>query len=244
MEDFIQTITKKPLIAIGIVVAIVLLIAAITLFSGGRNISNLTDDNADIVVKKDADTLLINNSGYVKLVRNGREFEAFWDDEKMSLFKLYLTENLLEQDLSITGYSITIDGVTYYLSGDDELIQVIISETQAGDDDNSADENNDEGDDEGLDDYFNPSTPRPTSSSGGGGASGGGGSGPSWCKLWRLSYCADPLPRPSPSPSIVPTPSASAVPYVFDCGLGGEMVTDRTVISNTLCVKTPTPTPS
>lgn len=238
MDDLIQTITKKPLAAVGIIVAILLLLVGVVVLTRGGGVAG-TEDTADITIRKDGKTLLIDDSGRVVLKKDGQEYVDYWNQEKLEIFKLYLSENASEQGLTFTGYSIVIDGVSYSLPGDDELIETIIEETESGGGGGGDDEGSgggDGGDGGGLDDYFTSPTPVPSS------GSGGGGGGPSWCKLWRLSYCADPLPTRTPTPT--PTPTEYVVPYVFDCGLGEDLVTDRTVISNTLCLKSPTPTPT
>lgn len=61
---------------------------------------------------------------------------------------------------------------------------------------------------------------------------------PNWCKHWLLSYCAD---TPAPSSTPTPSPAAGPTPLPPDCNNVGNQETGRTVISNELCVPSPTP---
>jgi hypothetical protein len=133
----------------------------------------------------------------------------------------------------------------------DELIETISQGT-----DGSSGGGGGDGGGEDITQYF--STPAPTSTTGGGGSGSGSGGGggnndsdgdgiadddvsPSWCKFWKMSYCADPVIYATPAPLSSYPPG---VIIAEDCDDWNSQSGYKSVISNSSCATfSPTPSP-
>ena len=230
-----------------VLLGIAILVILVLIFSGRLLFQSRQKDDLDSVkVEQGSDTAYVYTNGKVILRSSSLSDETTWDNEKTNTFFKFIEDKVKEgefvegvEKVEDGGYLITYtkNGVTYtIILDDDEEEEKLISYFDSGE----------------------TSTPYPTQNPGegggksGGGSSSGGSSGGGFgspspsgpdpdCPFWRLSYCVYPR---TPTPAL--TPSGTINPYpnlVYDCGLGGDTVTQRTVISNTLCVKEPTPSP-
>lgn len=210
-----------------IIFAILLIILLIFLFSR-RSTGSLFESEDDFLVKvtQEGKELTIYKNNRVEFrSENGLVYSEDWEEEKINELLLYLQY----QDTELEGNT-----NVFYANGDtnsidgSEIIDLIEDDITGG-----------------------GGQTNPTSTPGSGGSSGGSGGGgnpttapwqrPPGCTYWRLNYCAD---RPATPTPISSAPPGIEVPYEFDCELGGSMVSGRTIISNTLCINTPTPSPS
>ncbi len=241
MENILKVIkTKRGMLLVFVFGLLMIVLMAVILIRSGKNsVDTNVGESLLVSVEKDGDLITIDTDGnYTLESKNGQIYNEVWSNEKINEFLDYLRlqSNNLSGNTTVTfgdGSAIKIN--------DDELVSVVIEETVdngPGSGGGGGDDN--DGSDDDISDYFdNPggtTTPTPTSGS-------GDLIAPPGCRLWKLSYCADPAVTPTPTPS-----SSGAyqgeVPYVFDCDLGSETVSSRTIISNTLCLVTPTPLPT
>lgn len=163
------------------------------------------------------------NSGVIEF---GGAFSQLWSTEDGSTLYDYIKKKIEAGEYSLEGglYKVVIDGKVYYFDPGDEVIDTVFDEGESGGGGGMGDLFN-----------FNPtptpiqSGPTPTDS----GGSGSSKKGIDDCPFWRLSYCV--YPNPTPTPYIVPT--AGILPP--ECG--ANLQTGRTVITNELCLSSPTP---
>lgn len=200
-----------------------------------------------VVSKLPTQKPLSGGSQSIELVANGKKLTVFsdgsvfsegvlvdtWDKDKTDAFFDYYNKRYAKSetgDIAITFVS-GGDSHTSYAPANDELTNTIINnETGGGGGGNPTPTPGDIGS------YFNSPTPTPLPYDSPSPLPEGI---PSWCKHWLLSYCADtPAPSYSPTPTPVPT---GPTPLPPDCNNPGNQQTGRTVISNELCVPTPTP---
>ena len=195
-----------------------------------------TSDIDSVTVQKDGGTLTVRRGGQVTYQFGDDTFNDQWDADKTDAFFDHFENNyLVNESQLVTGgqNSVTVsiggNNVTYILP-EDELVDVVIDDTTGG----------------GGGGGGNPTptpTPYPTAPGQGGTPTPTpSGSSPfSNCLYWRLSYCVIPI-TPTPTPSGTPDPEANVI-EASNCGeyLDGNLV--PTIISNTLCLPTPTPTP-
>lgn len=231
-------LAKNTKILVGIFVGFVVLLAVVLLTRTVLNNTSTSSQASDKVVVEDSKTgrkATFSRDGYVYFVdEDGNEYAVAWGNEKISSFFDYITSNWKTSE---SGYLVSLNGQEGGISADDELIQTVLDELSGSDDDDSGSGGG------GLSDLFSSPTPASSGSgsTGGGGSGDTGGSGgstlpppaPSWCKHWKLSYCADPIYR-SPSP----TPLSSFPPEVIqakDCDEWNAQVDTKTVISNFSC---------
>ncbi len=225
---------KNPLLAIGIIVFVVVIIAFVLLFGRGfKGVSNTAKSGivGTIVLKQDGTSFSLDSTGNAIWSTDGNTRSALWSSDKTNSFFAYYDSNWASKATIVAG-SATVNG------SNDELAKAVIDEGSGGGGTGGGD----------IGQYFGTPTPTPTGSgSGGGGAGGGtGDSGgdngaPSWCKHWRLSYCSDPPPDTTiPSPTSTPI-TGQATPLPPDCNNAGNQQTGRTVIGNELCLTSPTP---
>lgn len=222
---------KLPaIVAVAVGIAIVVVGAILLL-----NRAKVAEDVSAVTVQKDGGTLTVRRDGFVSYKFGDELYEDKWDKDKTDTYFKYFSKRYLttESEL-ITGgqnsVTITVNGQskTYVLPGDDELPGVVIDDTTGG---------------------------------GGGGGGGGGtsttptatpysGSGSSTptptpyvytpdpnCLYWRLSYCVIPK---TPTPA----PTTTAAPEIREPDCSQNTQTGKTVISNQLCLPTPSPTPT
>lgn len=214
---------NKLIIGVGLIVILaLLLILSLTRNYSSENPSLDQSTKTTITNTTTGEKIIINSDGLVEY--SGNEGSKFftWDDGKIKSLFDYLGNNV-SSDLS----GFFIEGfLNGYIGGGDELLNIIF------------DENSTSSTSPDLSNFF---TPSPTSSSGSGtGGYGGSGStptlpppAPSWCKHWKLSYCADFL-YASPTP----TPNTNGVIQASNCDeWSGKTDQKRTVISNTSCTK-------
>src|SRR3989344_2908304 len=219
---------------LGVLLLLVLFLSKGSIFKSGA------DDPVDnIKIEQGSDSATVYSSGKVFLRSKTLSGEDFWDTAKTKSF-FEIINDKFESGEFIEGTETLEDGSFLVIYNKDEE-QVL---TYFGDQSASP-------------------TPGATQWSGGGssgGSSGGSGGSDGWgssgggsstpapagpdpdCPFWRLSYCVYPR-----TPTPVQTPSGTTNPFpnlVYDCDLGDSTVTQRTVISNTLCVKEPTPSPT
>lgn len=195
--------------------------------------SNLDRGEVTVVDPQTGQKITFGKDGLVIITNpDGTTRKEIWDSDKIASFMAYINGVYGEAN----NYSIVF--------ASDELIESI----SEGDGGGSG------GGGEDITQYFSTPTPPP----GGGGSGNGSGSGggnndsdgdgiadddvaPSWCKYWRLSYCADPITKASP------TPSSSYPPGVIiadDCDDWNAQSGDKSVISGSSCSKfSPTPSP-
>lgn len=178
-------------------------------------------------IKVNENSFYIDRSGEAIWTHDGNTISKLWEKSKTDSFFDYI-------------YKTYGTGEKFELSMSDELVAQVLSE---GSSQNVATSD--------ISSYFatptsspNGSEPTQTSSpsSGGGGYAGDGGI-PSWCKHWRLSYCADtPPPQATLTPSTAsPSPQGGATPLPPDCTNPGNQRTGKTVIGNELCLPSETP---
>jgi hypothetical protein len=204
-----------------------------------------------VVSKLPTQKPLSGGSQSIEIVANGKKVTVFsdgsvfsegvlvdtWDKEKTDAFFDYYNKRYSKSetgDIAITFVS-GGDSHTSYAPGSDELTNIIIkNETGGGGGGGGNGSPTPTPGDIGS--YFNSPTPTPLPYDSPSPLPEGI---PSWCKHWLLSYCADtPAPSYSPTPTPVPT---GPTPLPPDCNNPGNQQTGRTVISNELCVPTPTP---
>ena len=203
-----------------------------------------------VVSKIPTKQTLTGGSQSIQLVANGKKITVYsdgsvfsdgvyletWSKDKTDAFFTYYNKRYLTSetgDIAITFVS-GGDSHTSYAPGNDELTNIIVNETGGGGGGGSGATPTPTGGDIGS--YFNSPTPTPLPY----GSSTPLPEGiPSWCKHWLLSYCAD-TPAPSYSPTATPV-ATGPTPLPPDCNNLGNQQTGRTVISNDLCVATPTP---
>lgn len=230
-------LARNSKVLIGIFIGVAVLLIVVLLTRTVLNNTSRSSQASDKVVVEDSKTgrkATFSRDGYVYFVdEDGNEYAVAWGNEKISSFFDYITSNWKAGE---SGYLVNVNGQDGGISADDELIQAVLDELADSDD---GDGGSDGG---GLSDLFSSPTPSSGGSgdTGGGGDSGGSDDGsslpppaPSWCKHWKLSYCADPT-YPSPSP----TPSMSFPPEVIqakDCDEWNALVDTKTVISNFSC---------
>lgn len=218
-------------IAIGVILLILLIIILSRSFAGGIK-GPLGGTVGTIVLTQNGSQFSLDASGNAVWTKDGETKSALWSSDKTNSFFQYYYQNW-------AGSASVQNGVATVNAQGDELAGAVIGEGGNGGGSGGG------GDD--VSHYFGSPTPTPTGSGGSGGTGGTGGGddgAPSWCKHWRLSYCADPPPDTStPIPTATPIPGQST-PLPPDCNDPGNQQTGRTVIGNNLCLPTPTPTPT
>ena len=212
------------LLTIGLITFVVSKIPTKQTLSGGSESIQLVSNGKKITVYSDGSAF--SDGVYVET----------WSKDKTDAFFTYYNKRYLTSetgDIAITFVS-GGDSHTSYAPGNDELTNIIVNETGGGGGGGSGATPTPTGGDIGS--YFNSPTPTPLPY----GSSTPLPEGiPSWCKHWLLSYCAD-TPAPSYSPTATPV-ATGPTPLPPDCNNLGNQQTGRTVISNDLCVATPTP---
>jgi len=226
---------KIIFLTVGISVGIIVVFGLLTVFRFNTPQKNIDE----VSVIKDGNNLTVKSDGSVSYVTSNGTYSDYWGTEKTSAFLNYFGDNYLgENDIIRPGQNVVtvvINGVTYtYVLQDDEIVDAASDDAT---DPDQAEEENDDGDDE-INQYFSPTpfptsntnpTPTPTPYN-------GGGSPFSECLFWRLSYCVIPK-TPTPSPTATPSEVQIKQPDCTD-----NLETGRTVITNELCLPTPTPT--
>lgn len=220
---------NKKLIVVFVVILLVLFLVGGLSLGGKLGISqDTTFKKTDIVEAVDPQTgkkYTFRADGFVTYIdENGNTVSEVWEQNKINAFLEYLTQNFVEGALG--GYEITINGTTGSSgSGGDEIITVATGGGGSG------------GGGGGTSQYFATPTPLPTpynlpiQGSNPTPQATLPPPAPSWCKFWKLSYCADPL-ESNATPS--PTTASQAIPPT--CTNSGNKTTGRTVITNELCV--------
>lgn len=231
---------KLILIILGLVSAFVFLTLFIVNIRSGSQSQQATQKVG--VTLPTGEKMSLDSTGqFVYKSQSGDSYSALWSRDQVGEFINYLRER----------YSASWGDDIQVLS-DDELFLLIASgivslgEAPAGQSPTATT----------ISQVFSTPTPNPTGGSGStppsgggsGGSSGGGqGSGgvgqgggggwqaPSWCRIWKLSYCADAI-TPSPGPTQSPTPTGLATPLPPLCTNPGNQTTGRTVIGNELCI--------
>jgi len=224
------------IVALGVGIGIVLLIVFFIARSGRQteepeiNSVNIQKNGVQLVVSRDGSVVMRNEDGV---------FFDQWDKSKTDAFFAYFNENYAgEEDFVKPGQNTVQvtkgqNAYSYVLEEDDEII------------------------DEAADDAENPDGGGPPTGGGGGeptpspppGPGSGGTPAPTAppsgpdpeCLYWKLSYCVQARP-PTPTPTPPPDPDASVVD-VPDCGGWLSEQGEATIISNTVCIPEPTPTP-
>ncbi|GEM_PF-3807320 len=209
-------------------------------------------ENSQVKIQDKDKTLLVNKDGSIIFKNPTTSVQQTWDEEKIRILLSTLkdeAENIDEAEQAALAfkenYQVTLSdergfNFSFKIGKDNQIINNLFNFFNNSSDGESIDSN-----------WFDRVFPSGNTSSGGtgGGSSGGtssGGGRPSDCPLWILSMCIYPRhwsfsPAPSASsPSLSPSvflPKPTKSPAVPDCSLWEQLVTGRTVISNTLCVK-------
>ena len=231
---------QKNLVVIGAILAGIATLAFLAILLSGRKSE---DKNISAVaIQKNGGQLIVRRDGSVTYVFGDDSYSDTWDQDKTdAFFKHFEDTYLVAEGEYITGgqnsVTVIVNGSqSSYVLDDDELVDVVIDDTTGG--------------------GGGPGGTGGTGGSGGSGGSGGTGGtsspgggtstpGPTMppygpdpnCLFWRLSYCVRPR---TPTPTPVQTTTAVIRPP--DCT--ENIQTGRTVISNELCVPTPSPTPT
>lgn len=184
-----------------------------------------------IKIQKGEKIVIVNESGLIEYRTQSGVFYDVWDASRVYNFfesmrakaRVYLANPPPPAEQSESGYWVTLylDGkeVTFWVSGDDEELNEVYDEFPDEDEDEEGSLS------DAFDDFFDDQSTDETQS---------------------------PTPTPTPTPLIVSAEeggdddSGGGGQEVVECGLYGQNVTDRTVISNALCINvspTPTPTP-
>lgn len=225
---------KNNKIVAGIIISLSVFIF-FALLLRGKNVST-DNDISEVTIRRGDETVRVGRDGKVNYFSSDNEYSEIWDEEKIKAYFGYFDKKylLLDGQLVRAGnntITIIVNGkeVTYVLSDDEEIDDQVIDDAQ----------NPDDGDNGGggVDNYFT-SSPTATPTSAAGGTSRPTPTPPPWvdpeCLYWRLSYC---VRKRTPTPS--PTPVATAEIRPDNCE--DNLQTGKTVISNELCVPTPTP---
>jgi hypothetical protein len=220
----------KQLSILGIVaIGLLIFVVGISLISSRLRIATPQESKdatkIEAIDPKTGKKIIFGKDGLVTFVdENGNTVSEIWDAQKIASFWEYVNENFVPGQNG--QYTVTIGSQTGGVGGGgDELISVIGGGGGPGPGGTGGGE---------VGDLFASPTPVTT-----------GGTwtplpwptlpppAPSWCKFWRLSYCAD-LIEFSPAPSSTPTSSSVALPPT--CTDTGNKNTGKTVITNELCV--------
>lgn len=217
-KSFLRQLTP-PKIFISLFIVAALVILAIVL--PGRFKKEAPISEGQIQIKKGDRIVTVNENGLIEYRTDERVYYETWDSSKISSF-FQSMENKARAYLGNPagpiegGYEVTLylDGkiVTIYLSGDDEELNEVFD----GFSDGPAD-----GD---LSSYFDGGTENDSSNSSGNSTSS------------SESGLLTPTPTGAPSSG-----SGGTVQTVPDCTLYGQLITGKTVISNTICVGTSQP---
>lgn len=221
---------------IGVVVLVVLLVL---ILRGGA--TKKTSDISEVKINRGGEEIVVRKNGRVDYISGDNTYIDFWSEDKINAYFGYFDKYYLlnESDLLRAGddsITINVNGETktYVLSSDEEIDDAAAED--AKDDDSGSG-----GGGDNIGDYFtNGPTPTPNPSSSPGGSTGPtptptppNGGDPE-CLYWRLSYC---VRKRTPSPT--PTPTGTAQIRPDNCESNTQ--TGKTVISNELCIPTPTP---
>lgn len=231
-----------------IVIGIILILVFFIVFVLNNQKSKNTVLEDQIKVNTTDGEITLNKNGLVEINKGNRSLQRLFDNAKTDeLFNyLYKTKSNNNQE----SYKILLitNGETKTISvpSDNLLINELIDSAGGSSVNPTVTVIN----------YFQP-TPTSAGGSGGGGGGGagggsgggggtGGGSGGSGpggdCLFWTLSWCFI-FPSPTPtSTQVFPTPTGF-IQKPADCDLYNQLVTKRTIISNTLCITDITPTP-
>lgn len=235
--------STKTRVVVLLVAAFILLASFLVIFLFNQVSNSISpEDSASVTVNTPGGgVLIVDSTGSVTLTNSsGVKYSDLWSRDKVNEFLLYLRAQYKAE------YGSIVDSLTT-----DELLSLIEEQIE-----NSSATPTPTG---GVSEYFGTATPTPSPTPGGGstggggggtggsGGSGGGGGGggwqsPSWCRVWKLSYCADVI-TPSPAQTATPTPTSTAVatPLPPDCSHPGNQITGKTVIGGELCIPLPTP---
>lgn len=231
--------TKTRVIVLS-VVAMVLLASFLVIFIFNQISRNITPEQSGSVTVNtpSGGTLIVDTTGSVSFTSSsGIKYSDLWSRDKVSEFLLYLRAQY-QSELGSVVNSLSTDELLALIEEQIANSQVTPTPTDS------------------VSGYFGTPTPSSTPTGGGGGSGGGGGGGsgggsgsggggwqaPSWCRVWKLSYCADVI-TPSPSQTATPSPSATvySTPLPPDCSHPGNQITGKTVIGGELCIPLPTP---
>lgn len=235
---------KNNKLSIGIGVA-VFFVFAIVLFASRGGVGKNANDISKVTINKNGNEITIHKNGRVDYSSGSGNYTDYWGQDKISAFFGYFDKNYLvgESDLLHAGEdAVTIDvngeTKTYVLGSDEEIADAAAEDAQTPDGDSGSGGG---GGGEDIDNYFT-SSPSPTSTPAPGGTSSSTSTptptppngGDPECLYWRLSYC---VRKRTPAPT--PTPAGTAEIRPDDCESNTQ--TGKTVISNELCIPTPTP---
>ncbi len=215
-----------------ILITFIILIFLLLVFTNRRSQVSQTK-NEQVTIQVEDSEVTFYKGGLVEIKTRDGLFQKVWGEEKIrSIFqyakaKVDAAKNVNQGYLLI----VTIDGnsTSVVVNQDDAVINSIINELNGG----SGGGSGGSGGSGNGNNYFQPtptsstsiSTPTPTQ----------GGGGPGGCQFWKLSWCIF-FPSPTPTPVTVnPTPTVY-LQTVPDCDLYNQVVTNRTIISNTLCI--------
>lgn len=209
-------------------------------------------DQSQIQIQDKDRIIIIDKDGTVRFKSPTADFQQKWDQAKLeSLLKnlkleLESLDNLQIDSTYQDNYSLTVisdqETQSFNIGKNNQEINSIF--------DNFDTLGGGGGGNNWFDNFFNPpgsNAPPPPGSSPS--PSGSQAEQPSDCPLWLLSMCVYPpswyaspspsaLVKISPQPSTSsPTPKGITIPIVPDCSLWNQLITGKTVVSNTLCVK-------
>lgn len=227
--------SKWIFLGIGIVIGVVVLGFLVSRINSTNQTSLIDSQKVTIEDKEKGSTIVFHRDGLVEYKDKTSEYSTVWSSEKMNAFFEYIANG----DFTLgTDYEISLsNGGSAGASDEDELLGTIIDEVTGGGSTNPTPAGG------SIGELFN--TPNPSGGNNGNGTNptsnpGGGGGGPTWCKHWRLSYCADHLyPDPTPTPADDP-----GVIKAKDCSEWRTQSENKTVISGDSCAQyfqTPTP---
>lgn len=221
--------TKYLFFGIGILIGMTILAILISKITSFEQTSAQRSDKVEVITEN-GQTIVFSKDGLVTYKDSERTFSTVWNSQKMNSFFEYL------QSAEGSGVRLNFsDGTAGSLDSTDELLGAIIDELTNGEGEGSESGGS-------IGSLFATPTPQGGSSGGSGGSGSGSGAtpppiGPSWCKHWKLSYCAD---KPTPSP----TPNSNGVIQAKDCSEWETQSDKKTVISGNSCAKySPSPLP-
>lgn len=208
-------------------------------------------DYFQVQIQDKEKTIIFNKDGRVEFKTPTTTLQQQWEQEKLNAILSALKEKIENTDeeeqatLNIgENYQVTLmstngTNLAFKIGKDNQILQEIFDFFT-----------NPETGGETVDsDWFSHTSPPPSAGGEtGGGTFGGSGGRPADCPLWILSMCVYPQnwafsPAPSPSakmPSPLPSsekPKPTKSPAAPDCTLWNQLITGKTVISNTLCIK-------
>ena len=250
MNQYLNYLKEKPLVRIGVPVALGIL--GILTWYLVRQAQIVPSDQAledvrRVQLKDQTAQLTIDEDGIVEYLDPQNRFYQIWDEAKVAAVFRRLDKQLAQTGKTYTQMVIEKDGGGYQVSltnSSGSTTELTIEETDK-DLNQTIEEIDDLTESSGTFDtttFASPSPELPGPQGGGSGGDGGTNQIPE-CPFWRLSYCVFPpgeLPQggaaANPSPTPTPSPVSDSAQRPADCSLWEYQLISRGVISNTLCI--------